>query len=192
MKSQNWVQILLGVTLLIVPISAISGEDKQSISTDRDLDEIARVATTMVDGDVAQKIMTPRALEKMFASNPMDPSTGGDNFDVNADAYIQVKKTLIRLARLVDYPVDCNLWMPFLENPSQIQILIRQRNEMSQFWKWGDLLQDIPSEMKEVLQTGKRKVVLKSSDLISVLAPVYNSLGDIVGIVEVVSHRRNS
>lgn len=192
MKSQNWVQILLGVTLLIVPISAISGEDKQSISTDRDLDEIARVATTMVDGDVAQKIMTPRALEKMFASNPMDPSTGGDNFDVNADAYIQVKKTLIRLARLVDYPVDCNLWMPFLENPSQIQILIRQRNEMSHFWKWGDLLQDIPSEMKEVLQTGKRKVVLKSSDLISVLAPVYNSLGDIVGIVEVVSHRRNS
>ena len=188
----RWIVVLIlwGSILLKVPASRISGEENQSPSRERDLEEIARVATIMLDGDVTQKIMTPRALEKMFISNPKDRWAISDNFDVNADSYIQVKKTLIRLSRLVDYPVDCNLWMPFIEHPTKIQILIRQRNEMSQFWKWGDLLQDTPTEMSEVLQTGIRRTVFKKSDLISVLAPVYNSLGDIIGIVEVVSHRR--
>src|SRR6476660_9019945 len=126
-------RILLGATVLLFQAGRISDEERHSVSKERELDEIARVATIMLDGDLAQKIMTQRALEKMFTSNSKDPSAMGDNFDVNADPYIQVKKTLIRLSRLVDYPVDCNLWMPFDENPSKIQILIRQRNEMSQF-----------------------------------------------------------
>ena len=186
----SWMRILLGATLLLVPAIPISGEERPSVSIERDLDEIGRVATIMLDGDLSQKIMTQRALDKMFTVNPKDRWAGSDNFDVNSDPYIQIKKTLIRLSHLVDYPVDCNLWMPFAENPTKIQILIRQRNELSQFWKWGDLYQDIPTEMQEVLQTGIRRAVFKRSDLVSVLAPVFNSLGDIIGIVEVVSRKQ--
>lgn len=156
----------------------------------RELEEVARVATVMVDGDVCQRIMTERSLKKLFVIDPRDQWAGSDNFDVNAEPFIQIKKTLIRLAKLQPYPVDCNLWMPFKENPKKIQVLIRNRYEMSQFWPWGALYQELPPEMAEVLATGKPKTVAGKDDFISVLAPVFNSLGDVVGLVEVVSRSR--
>jgi hypothetical protein len=58
---------------------------------------------------------------------------------------------------------------------------------MSQFWVWGALHQEMFPEMKEVLAGGKRLTVTKKPGWISVLAPVYDSLGDVVGLVEVVS-----
>ncbi|HVN81249.1 MAG TPA: hypothetical protein VMW38_19830 [Terriglobia bacterium] len=159
--------------------------DQQSLA--RDLEQIARVASIMVDGDVCQRIMTDRALKKMFVIDPKDPWAASDNFDVNAEPFIQTKKTLIRLARLVEYPVDCNLWMPFKEEPGRIQVLIRNKYEMSQFWSFGQLYATTPPEMQEVLATGKCLTVQKRGNIISVLTPVYNSLGEIVGLVEVVS-----
>ncbi|MDX2032192.1 MAG: hypothetical protein SF339_16075 [Blastocatellia bacterium] len=156
----------------------------------RELEEVARVATVMVDGDVCQRIMTERALKKMFVVDPEDRWAGADNFDVNAEPFIQTKKTLMRLARLRPYPVDCNLWMLFKENPRQIQILIRNQYEMSRFWTWGVLTQEIPPEMADVLSSGKPKTTTGKDGLVSVLTPVYNSLGEIVGLVEVVGRAR--
>jgi hypothetical protein len=156
----------------------------------RELEEVARIAAVMVDGDVCQRIMTERSLKKLFAIDPRDRWAGSDNFDVNHEPFIQTKKTLIRLARLRPYPIDCNLWMLFKENPRQIQILIRNKYEMSQFWTWGVLYQEIPPEMAEVISSGKAKTVTGKEDFISVLTPVYNSLGETVGLVEVVSRTR--
>jgi hypothetical protein len=156
----------------------------------RELQEVARIATVMVDGDLCQRIMTDRALKKLFIKDPEDQWAGADNFDVNAEAFIQTKKTLMRLARLQSYPVDCNLWMLFKEDPRRIQILIRNQYEMSQFWNWGVLFQDIPPDMASVIASGKPKTVAGKNDLLSVLTPVYNSLGDIVGLVEIVARAR--
>ena len=153
----------------------------------RALDEVARTATVMVDGDVCRRIMTERALGFMFAVTAKDPWAASDNFDVNDEPYIQTKKTLIRLSRLVPFPCDVNLWMPFADRPGKIQVLIRNVNEWSQFWSWGMLAQDMPPEMRRVLETGKRETVMLKPGLISVLAPVRNSLGDTVALVEVVS-----
>jgi hypothetical protein len=153
----------------------------------RDLEEVAHVASVMIDGDVCERIMTPRALQKMFAVDPNDRWAGSDNFDVNHEPYVQTKKMLMRLAKLLFYPVDCNLWMPFKQDPKKIQILIRNRYEMSQFWAWGDLFQDQTPKMAEVLATGKPQTIVQEGDFVSVLTPVFNSLGDAVGLVEVVS-----
>ncbi len=179
-------KIFLALLLCLGSAAAQAGPPE----LEKDLQEIARVATVMVDGDVCERIMTERALKKMFTVDPKDPWAGSDNFDVNIEPYIQTKKTLIRLSRLVAYPVDCNLWMPFRENPRKIQVLIRNRYEMSQYWTFGQLHADMFPEMKEVLDTGKRIAVQKKGDILSVLTPVYNSLGDIVGLVEVVSRAR--
>jgi hypothetical protein len=103
---------------------------------------------------------------------------------------VQTKKTLMRLASLLPYPVDCNLWMPFKDDPERIQILIRNRHEMSQFWTWGQLYQKQPAEMKQVLSRGQAVTVSGKADLVSVLTPVVDSLGDVVGLVEVVSRLR--
>jgi hypothetical protein len=175
--------LLVAFTLFVAAAHAQS-PSRESLA--RELEDVARVATVMVDGDVCQKIMTERALKKMFEINPEDQWAGSDNFDVNATPYILTKKTLMRLAKLLPYPVDCNLWMLFKEKPGQIQVLIRNQYEMSQFWTWGVLYQDTPPEMAEVLASGKPKTVLGKTGFVSILTPVYNSLGEIVGLVEVI------
>ncbi|MEO8126873.1 MAG: hypothetical protein ABJF23_12060 [Bryobacteraceae bacterium] len=154
---------------------------------ERDLDEIARVATIMVDGDVCQRIVTPRALASIFRIDPRDQYADSDNYDVNDEAFIRTKKTLMRLSQLVDYPVDVNLWMPLPSKPPRIHVVIRNHYEMSQFWPWGKLHQEMIPEMQSVLSTGRRITVKQKPGFISVLSPVRNSLNEIVGLVEVVS-----
>jgi hypothetical protein len=152
-----------------------------------DLDRVARIATAMVDGDVCRRVQSARSAKLLLEQDPRDPFKASDNFDVNDDAFIATKKTLMRLARLCPSACDVNLWMPVPSSPPRIQILIRNVYEMSQFWKWGDLHQEMPVEMKQVLDSGQRVTVRRRTGMISVLAPVYDSLGDVVGLVEVVS-----
>jgi hypothetical protein len=156
----------------------------------RELDEVARVATVMVDGDACQRIVTPRALDYMFKKDPRDPWVDGDNYEVNDQTFIAVKKTLIRLSHLAPFPCDVNLWMPIAGHPDKIRVVIRNVNEMSQFWPWGKLYQEMIPQMKQVLETGRRIAVTEKPGWISVLAPVHNSLDATVALVEVVSQKR--
>lgn len=153
----------------------------------QELDRVAQVASVMVDGDVCQRIQTARSAKSMLTRDPRDPWRASDDFDVNDAEYNQTKKTLMRLAKLCPSACDVNLWMPVPANPPRVQILIRNVHEMSQFWKWGELHQAMPAEMKQVLDKGERVTVRGKSGMVSVLAPVRDSLGDVVGLVEVVS-----
>ncbi len=157
----------------------------RAVTQRQDLQEIARVATAMIDGDVCQHIVTERALQHMLRSDPRDEWQAGDNYDVHEAPFIHTKKTLIRLATLAPYPVDVNLWMPVPTTPD-IQLVIRNKYNLSEFWN-GELDQAMPPEMREVLQTGKTLTVQTKPEMISVLAPVRNSLNEIVGLVEVVA-----
>ena len=152
-----------------------------------ELDEVARVASVMVDGDLCRRIQTPRSLDYLLKQDPRDRWLGSDNFDVNHEAFIQTKKTLMRLARLCRHPCDVNLWMPLPTRPPRIQILIRNVRELSQFWTWGVMHQEMPPEMQRVLEGGERVAVRKRPGMVSVLAAVRDSLGDIVALVEVVA-----
>ena len=89
--------------------------------------------------------------------DPRDQWAAADNFDVDHQAYTQIKKTLIRLGRLGPPHTDVNLWMPVQGDGGRVQILIRNVNEISQFWKWGELHQPATAEMTAVLRTGKRR-----------------------------------
>jgi len=124
---------LLLTFMLAAPLAAA---DKEIA---RELDEVARVATVMVDGDVCRRIVTPRALEYMFKNDPHDQWVAGDNYEVNDAAFIAVKKTLLRLSHLVPFACDVNLWMPIAGHPDKVRVVIRNANEMSQFWPWGAL-----------------------------------------------------
>jgi hypothetical protein len=175
------------VTFLLFA-ACLTAETSSEIA--RQLDEIGRIATAMVDGDAAKRIVTKRALESFHKVDPKDPWIASDNFDVNHEPYIQVKKTLIRLSKLAAFPCDVNLWLPVKGMPGRIQIVIRNVHEMSQFWSWGVLHQDTPPQMKAVLTTGKRVTVTGRPNMISVLAPVYDSLGDVVAVAEAVAQEK--
>jgi hypothetical protein len=173
--------------LLALSLAAAAGAQTPAA---KQLDEVARIASAMVDGDVARRIQTPRSVAAMLDPKPVEPWAASDNYDVDHQSFLAVKKTLIRLARLCDGPCDVNLWMPVATDPPRIQIVIRNVHEMSQFWPWGRLQQEMPPEMKQVLATGKRLTVTRQPGMTSVLAPVYDSLGDIAGLVEVVGRDR--
>ncbi|MGH9326648.1 MAG: hypothetical protein ACRD2B_08200 [Terriglobia bacterium] len=155
---------------------------------DQELDDIGRVATAMVDGDVCQRIVTARALSFMFKTNPNDRFLAGDNYDVSDVEFNTTKKTLIRLARLAPFPCDVNLWMPIEGHPGKIMAVIRNINQLSQFWTFGDLDREMIPQMQTVLDSGQRVTVKNKPGWTSLLAPVYNSLGDIVGLVEAVTY----
>ena len=146
--------------------------------------DVARVAAVMVDGEECKRIVKKQAVHEMFHPNPRDKWSASDNYTVHHEPYIRVKKTLLRLSKLADFPCDVNLWMPLPQG--KVHIVIRNTNEMSQFWPWGVLFQDTPEPMKKVFATGEHVVVKQRPGMISVLAPVRDSLGDIVALVEVV------
>ena len=178
---------LLSLLFTLATLGAAQDHSAVPTSMRQELESVARVASVMVDGDVCQKIVTPLAKEYMFKVDPRNQWQAGDNYDVDDVAFNITKKTLIRLSHLTSFPSDVNLWMPIDGHPGKIQMVIRNKNEMSQFWRWGDLYQDIPPPMETVLKIGQRVTVMDRPGWISVLAPVYNSLGDIVGVVEAVS-----
>ena len=171
--------------VLLMAFRAVRAASPDLVS--RQLEEVARVSSTMIDGDVCERILTKRAEQYLLKVDPRDQWAAADNFDVNHEAYTQTKKTLIRLGRLGPPHTDVNLWMPVPGQADRVQILIRNANEISQFWKWGDLHQPATAEMKQVLMTGKSLTVKQKPGYISVLAPVSNSIGDVVGFAEVVT-----
>ena len=173
---------LIPIFLAALPLGA-----RDAAQLELDLVRIARVATVMVDGDVCQRIVTPRALTSMLHPDPRDHFSSGDNYDVDDASFIAIKKTLMRLAILAHEPVDMNLWMPLPANPPRIQIVIRNRYEMSQFWEWGALDQPSIPAMRTVLDSGRPVTVKQKPGFVSVLAPIRNSLGDVVGLVEAVA-----
>ena len=172
--------------LFLLPMLLVSQSSERAGS----LDQVARIASVMVDGEICKRIETPRSRQFALLKDPRDPWRASDNYDVDDEAFIRTKKTLMRLARLCENSCDVNLWMPLPSDRNRIQVVIRNVREMSQFWPWGALNQETPPEMKRVLESGQRSTVRQKPGMDSVLAPIYDSLGDVVGLVEVVSHVR--
>jgi hypothetical protein len=178
---------LLVSSFTLAALGSAQANPEAPADMQKELDAMARVGSVMVDGDVCQRIVTQRAKDLLFASDPRDQFLAGDNYDVDDASFNAVKKTLTRLSHLASFPADVNLWMPIEGHPGKIQMVVRNKNEMSQFWTWGALHQDLVPQMATVLKTGQRLTVANRPGWISVLAPVYNSLGDIVGLIEAVS-----
>jgi len=172
-------KVILAVTMAVCTAHAME-----------ELESVARVATAMVDGDVCQRIVTKRAMASILETNPKDKWMANDNYDVNHEPYIQTKKTLARLAKLIPFPADVNLWMPIPGQAGRIHVVIRGVNEISQFWPWGALHQEMPAVMKTVLEKDVQVTAVEKPGYISVLAPVRNSLGDVVGLVEVATRTK--
>src|SRR5690606_10112123 len=131
--------------VILLMLFAASAQAQDPLAAE--LDQVARIATAMVDGDVASGIQTPRSVAMMTEKNPRDRWADADNYDVDHDAYVATKKTLIRLSRLCTATCDVNLWLPVTGMPDRVHVVIRNVNEISQFWKWGDLHQPMPEEI---------------------------------------------
>lgn len=171
---------------------AATTQPKPVKTVESQLDELGRIASALVDGELASNIVTDRAAKLMFRKDPNDPYAGPDNYDVNFEPFMQTKKLLIRLEGLVDFPVNCNLWVRCKGKPDLVQMVIRQNPGWSHFYTWAMQATEPTPEMARVLAKGERVFVRAKPprDEIVVLAPVRDSLGDVAGFVEVVTRQR--
>jgi hypothetical protein len=149
------------------------------------LSNVARVASAMVDGDEARRIITERAMRYIAHPDPKHRFLSGDYYDVDHAVFLRMKKTLLRLERLLDFSCSTSLWIS-VEGLEGYVTLAVQNGNVHRYYRFGQEKLELPAEMAECVRTGQTVVapVEHPSQTLTVLAPVFDSLGDVIGIVE--------
>jgi hypothetical protein len=149
------------------------------------LSEVARVASVMVDGDEARRILTERAMHHIAHPDPEYRFLSADYYDVEHEAFLRMKKCLLRLERLDRVRCCTALWIPVAAQERQVTLAV-QNGSVHRYYRFGQLKMDTPDEMARCF-TRKAAVVAPldhPSQTITVLAPVFDSLGDVSGVLE--------
>jgi len=149
------------------------------------LRDIARVASGVFDGEDCGTVLTPRAMEYLAAGAvPGNKYAVGDNIDYDAPRFEQAKKLLIRLQRLAPegLEVQCILWAPVTGTSDKV--VQEVFNGGPTRWGLSTDAVDIKPPMKQVMETGE-PVEVTDGDVLSILAPVRDSLQDVAGFIEV-------
>jgi hypothetical protein len=149
------------------------------------LTETARVASVMIDGDEAGRIITDRAMHYIAHPDPKHRFLSGDYYDVDHAAFLRMKKTLLRLERLPDLNCCASLWVKVQGLDGYITLAV-QNGSVHRYYRFGEAQIELSAEMAECIATGQTTVapLEHPSGTITVLAPVFDSLGDVVGVVE--------
>lgn len=150
------------------------------------LEELARIATAMVDGEEADRILTARAVEYSASPDPAKRWLGGGDFhDVDHATFLRMKKTLMRLERLADFPCNASLWVRARGVDGHVNLAI-QNGTIHRYYEFRKALIPMPPEMLECVKTGKIVDAPEEhpTGTLTVLAPVFDSLGDVLAVVE--------
>jgi len=149
------------------------------------LTEAARVASVMVDGDEASRIPTERALHYVANPDPNYRSLAGDYYDVDHLTFLRMKKLLLRIERLVDFTCNTSLWLKTAGKEGHMTLVLHNGN-VHRYYRFGASRIEVPDEMTRCMETGEvvAAPLYHESKTLTVLAPVTDSLGDVVGVVE--------
>jgi hypothetical protein len=162
----------------------------QSASAESVLDELRRVAEIaagILDGEEVKRIVGEQAMHYIAEPDPNFIYLSGDYFDVDQELFLRTKKLLLRLERLGKVTMNAAVWVPV---PGQDEVTLALHNgPYHRYYNFGMERLATPPEMKELLEAGKVVSVPPSDEknLATVLAPVRDSLGDVVGVVELTS-----
>ena len=151
--------------------------------------EIARVASAVFDGEICGRLLTPRAMDylagRVEAAGQFDV---GDNIDYDAPLFERAKKLLLRFALLAPegLEVRCTLWEPVA---GRADLMVQSvYNGGPTRWPLKVEAHEAAEPMRRVMQTGQ-PVELTDGDMLTVLAPVRDSLQDVTGFIEVSAAR---
>jgi hypothetical protein len=149
------------------------------------LAETARVASVMIDGDQARRIITDRAMHYIAHPDPEHRFLSGDHYDVEHASFVWMKKTLMRLERLLDFACSASLWVKVGGQEGYMTLAV-QNGSIHRYYRFGAAKIESPAEMAECVETGQTVVapLEHPSQTLTTLAPVFDSLGDVVGVVE--------
>ncbi len=151
----------------------------------RAMEGVARVASVMVDGDEAARIIARRAMRYIAEPDPDYRTLAGDYYDVDHATFLRMKKLLLRLERLLDFTCSTSLWVP-VEGSTGYMTLAVQNGSIHRYYRFGQLRMETPAEMAECIKAAE-PVVAPLEDptrTLTVLAPAFDSLGDVTAVIE--------
>ena len=164
---------------------ATGTKGKTARAVRKELLELGRIAAALVDGDEAGRILAERSLQYIKNPNPKFRFMTGDYLDVDHGAFLRTKKLLLRIQRLADFRTGTALWMRYGDLAGKV-VMALQNGSLNRYYGFGDMTADIRPEMAECIEKGE--VVLVPDEErrpLTVLAPVRDSLQDVVGLVEI-------
>ncbi len=163
-------------------MSARKPTDRKRLAS---LVELARIASTMMDGDVADRIITERALHHVLNPDPEYRFLAGDYYDVDHAAFLITKKSMMRLSRLIDFECGVTLWLRVRGSDSLVTPAVRQ-GELSRWCSFSTAFVDAPPPLADVLATGTRVAIEPEPDarIVTALSIVLDSLSEPVGVIE--------
>jgi hypothetical protein len=149
-----------------------------------ELARIAEIAAGVLDGEEVKAIISETAMHYVANPDPEHRYLAGDYFDVDHERFLRTKKMLTRLERLGKVRMNGSVWAPV---PGQDAVTVAVQNgAYHRYYQFGQGRMATPAEMKEVFATGQiRRVPPAEGDrLATALAPVRDSLGDVVAVAE--------
>jgi len=155
--------------------------------TQKVLDELARlaeIAAGVIDGEDVKGVITPRAMYYILNPDPKHRFLVGDYFDVDHDLFLRVKKLMTRIARLSGLAVSSSMWQVIGDGKRATVVV--HNGALQRWYRFGDSAIDIPPELAEVARTGEVKALPAAAGdrRATALAPIRDSLGDVVAVCE--------
>lgn len=149
-----------------------------------ELTRLADIAAGIIDGEDAKRIVTEQAMHYVANPDPKFPYQTGDYYDVDHEVFLCVKKLLLRIAALSKLTVSGSVWVPV---PGGKMATVALHNGVHHRWyAFGAQSLPTPPDIEAVFKSGKvRRVRAARGDkLATSLAPIRDSLGDVVAVVE--------
>jgi len=150
-----------------------------------ELHRLAEIAAGILDGEDVKRIIHERSMRYVANPDPDHRFLAGDHYDVDAELFLRTKKLLLRIVRLGTLDVGSSVWVP-VGQTGQVTVAVHN-GVHRRYYTFGQLALPAPPEMQAVLDDGRIRIVLpdeQAPSLVTALAPVTDSLGDVVGVVE--------
>jgi hypothetical protein len=148
---------------------------------------VARIATVLVDGDEASRIITDNAMFHLAHEDAKFRFLTLDHYDVDLDTFLRMKKLLLRLERLS--PVECcaSLWVPVPATGRMTLAL--QNGNVNRYYEFGQKTIALPEAMRTCLDRGEPVELApdEKRSVYTVLTPLFDSLEDPVAVLELSS-----
>ena len=144
--------------------------------------KLARVASVMIDGEEVVRLAIGRSPHYVACPDPLYRELGDQPYDAWLLGFLRMKKALQRLETLVDFTCNTALWVKPADVEGRMALLMHNGN-VHRYYVFGDVTMETPPEMAEAMADGEAAVV-EGDDRLTVLAPLLDSLGDVVGVLE--------
>lgn len=136
--------------------------------------ELARVSLAILDIDAVRDCIRPESRIEISS----------DDFAYDTPLANAVKRGLLRIERLCDLEPESAVWRLCPDKPGRADLVLVGRSYASQFSGWGGFPIAIPEAMQSAFEGEPASALSGDERLLSVFAPLRDSLDDVVAVLE--------